>query len=150
MASAQSDIVAEPPEAKDATQESITAEEVIANYREKVRITRSRCPERTSADEIIVCAEDDSIYRVPPDTRGRLAEGGPPPAPDVAGPGIFKGPATVSGLCFIPPCPKPPAYLIDFSELPEFDEEYAAKARAAAAAERQRQETQESGNAAPE
>ncbi|MFK4004822.1 hypothetical protein [Qipengyuania sp. NPDC077563] len=41
------------------------------------------------------------------------------PAPDVAGDGIFRGPATVSGLCFIPPCPKPPAYMIDFATLPD-------------------------------
>lgn len=39
--------------------------------------------------------------------------------PDVAGPGIFRGPATVSRLCVIPPCPPPPAYLIDFEELPD-------------------------------
>ena len=160
MASAQSDTLVEPPKAEDATQESITAEEVIANYREKVRITRSRCPERTSADEIIVCAEDNDRYRVPPDTRGRLAEGGPPPAPDVAGPGIFKGPATFvrepdrifhcTTQRDAPPCAYEPNYLIDFSELPEFDEEYAAKARAAAAAERKRQEAQENNDAAPE
>ncbi len=41
------------------------------------------------------------------------------PAPDVAGDGIFRGPATVSGLCVIPPCPKPPAYMIDFATLPD-------------------------------
>ena len=40
-------------------------------------------------------------------------------APDVAGAGIFRGPATMSGLCFVPPCPKPPAYMVDFSEIPE-------------------------------
>ena len=40
-------------------------------------------------------------------------------APDVAGAGIFRGPATVSGLCFIPPCPDPPAYMVDFSTLPD-------------------------------
>ena len=40
-------------------------------------------------------------------------------APDVAGDGIFRGPATVSGLCVIPPCPKPPAYMIDFATLPD-------------------------------
>ena len=40
-------------------------------------------------------------------------------APDVAGAGIFRGPATVSGLCLIPPCPPPPAYMIDFSALPD-------------------------------
>jgi|UPI000829ECE8 hypothetical protein len=35
------------------------------------------------------------------------------PPPDVAGPGIFRGPPTISGLCFIPPCPKDPALIID-------------------------------------
>lgn len=35
------------------------------------------------------------------------------PPPDVAGPGIFRGPPTVSGMCFIPPCPSPPALIID-------------------------------------
>ena len=40
------------------------------------------------------------------------------PAPDVAGPGIFRGPATIEGLCFFPPCPKPPAVLIDVGALP--------------------------------
>jgi len=41
--------------------------------------------------------------------------------PNVDGPGIFTGPATVSGLCGIGlnPCPPPPAYFIDFSSLPE-------------------------------
>ncbi len=33
--------------------------------------------------------------------------------PDVAGPGIFRGPATISGMCFIPPCPKDAALMID-------------------------------------
>lgn len=44
---------------------------------------------------------------------------GDPQAPDVAGPGIFRGPATVSGLCLIPPCPPPPALMIDVTALPE-------------------------------
>jgi hypothetical protein len=38
--------------------------------------------------------------------------------PDVAGPGIFRGPPTVSGLCFIPPCPKDPALIIDVESIP--------------------------------
>ncbi len=41
-----------------------------------------------------------------------------PPTPDVAGAGIFRGPPSVSGLCFIPPCPKDPALLIDVEALP--------------------------------
>lgn len=38
--------------------------------------------------------------------------------PDVAGPGIFRGPATISGLCFIPPCPAEPALIIDVEAIP--------------------------------
>ena len=46
---------------------------------------------------------------------------GDPKAPDVSGPGIFKGPATVGKLCIpgIAKCPPPPAYMIDFKTLPE-------------------------------
>ncbi len=47
---------------------------------------------------------------------------GDPQAPDVAGGGIFRGPATVSGQCLIPPCPPPPALLIDVEALPEAPE----------------------------
>ncbi len=39
--------------------------------------------------------------------------------PDVAGGGIFRGPATVSGLCVIPPCPPEAALLIDVEALPQ-------------------------------
>lgn len=41
-----------------------------------------------------------------------------PGTPDVAGGGIFRGPPSVSGLCFLPPCPKDPALLIDVESLP--------------------------------
>lgn len=40
------------------------------------------------------------------------------PPPDVAGPGIFRGPATISGLCFIGPCPEEPALIIDVEAIP--------------------------------
>lgn len=40
------------------------------------------------------------------------------PAPDVAGPGIFRGPATIGGMCFIPPCPKGPALIVDVTAIP--------------------------------
>lgn len=40
------------------------------------------------------------------------------PAPDVAGPGIFRGPATIGGMCFIPPCAKGPALIIDVTAIP--------------------------------
>ncbi|MFA6218901.1 MAG: hypothetical protein WC692_03880 [Erythrobacter sp.] len=40
--------------------------------------------------------------------------------PNVDGPGIFTGPATVSGICGIGlnRCPPPPAYFVDFATLP--------------------------------
>ncbi|MDY7097906.1 MAG: hypothetical protein SXU28_07190 [Pseudomonadota bacterium] len=41
-----------------------------------------------------------------------------PPTPDVAGAGIFRGEPSISGLCFIPPCPEEPALLIDVTKLP--------------------------------
>jgi hypothetical protein len=108
-----------------------------------------RCQPGSGGSDIVVCGDADANakFRVPPDTEGRLATGGPPPAPDVAGDGIFKGKATLSG-CMIPPCPPPKAYLIDFSKLPEVDEEYLEKAREAEAAEQQRQQPPESGGGA--
>jgi len=41
---------------------------------------------------------------------------------DVAGGGIFRGPATVSGLCVIPPCPPEAAIMIDVEALPQAPE----------------------------
>lgn len=78
-------------------------------------------------NEIVVCArlEEQSQFRIRSDEDAEdeyaaaTMNKGNPQAPDVAGPGIFKGPATVSGLCVIPPCPPPPAYMVDFDELPE-------------------------------
>ncbi len=77
------------------------------------------------AQEIVVCARrrDDSRFRTSSDSRKRYAEEtafiNDPQAPDVAGAGIFRGPATISGLCFIPPCPPPKAIIIDVGALPQ-------------------------------
>lgn len=77
--------------------------------------------------EIIVCRrkQDQRAFRTtdPDDAETRYAREtmnkGNPQTPDVAGDGIFRGPATVSGLCLIPPCPKEPALIIDVEALPE-------------------------------
>lgn len=82
----------------------------------------------TVSGEIIVCrqrGDDPNNYYSGSreDAQRRYAEetafAGDILAPDVAGAGIFRGPATVSGLCFIPPCPKDPALIIDVEALPE-------------------------------
>ncbi len=72
--------------------------------------------------EIVVCrelpADTSQLYSGSreawlKDYAARTQNAGTLPPPDVAGPGIFRGPPTVSGLCFIPPCPKDPALIID-------------------------------------
>jgi hypothetical protein len=72
--------------------------------------------------EIVVCrelpADTSQLYSGSreawlKDYAERTQNAGTLPPPDVAGPGIFRGPPTISGLCFIPPCPKDPALMID-------------------------------------
>jgi hypothetical protein len=79
------------------------------------------------AGEIVVCreleADTSQLYSGSreawlKDYAERTQNVGTLPTPDVAGPGIFRGPATVSGLCFIPPCPKDPALIIDVEAIP--------------------------------
>jgi len=73
--------------------------------------------------EIVVCAPDEDKYRVQstsqedPLSDQALNDGRLTP-PDVAGNGIFKGKATIGGMCLPPPCPAKP-YLIDLSAIPE-------------------------------
>ncbi len=75
------------------------------------------------AGEIVVCRQlgeasdgswdaDDFERRYAQRTQGEQPV-------DVAGGGIFRGPATVSGLCVIPPCPPEAAIMIDIEGLPE-------------------------------
>lgn len=74
---------------------------------------------------IVVCAalEEQSQFRIPSSSDegddSQLGWDGSPP--DVAGPGIFTGPATVGGICGIGlnPCPPPPIYYFDITALPE-------------------------------
>lgn len=81
---------------------------------------------KPTGDEIVVCAEleEQSQFRVPSTSddgdNSKLSWEGDPP--DVAGPGIFKGPATVSGCIKGITCPPPPAYIFDITALPEAPE----------------------------
>lgn len=115
---------------------TITAEEAAANAKQAYgppppRKKAQDCPKTdVGEDEIVVCGDEDidqSEFRVKstaeldPDSR-EATNDGLPRAPDVAGDGIFKGKATVSGGCFLNGCPPPPAYIFDISELPEAPE----------------------------
>jgi len=113
---------------------SEVAEQLIARSKEVLSV-EAPPPERpadcvesqTDADGgtvIIVCApieDDPASFR----GRSRLERGDDShlswdgSAPYVGGEGIFTGPATVSGLCVVPPCPPPPVYYIDVGALPE-------------------------------
>lgn len=87
------------------------------------------CEPSAKSDEIVVCAtiqnQDQFRYSGSEAARDRYAAetmyAGDPQAPDVAGPGIFRGPATVGRLCVpgLQKCPPPPAITVDFSQLPE-------------------------------
>lgn len=82
-----------------------------------------------SGEEIVVCAreQEQSQFRLRSDEQSesdyarQTMDKGDPRPPDVAGPGIFRGPATVGGLCLpgLQKCPPPPAITVDFSALPE-------------------------------
>ncbi|WP_043604158.1 hypothetical protein [Novosphingobium sp. Rr 2-17] len=86
--------------------------------------SRNQCLKTAKAGEILVCAPDESEFRVKssaqldPDS-ANATRTGQLTAPDVAGNGIFKGKATMGGKCFIGPCPPPAAYMIDLSSIPE-------------------------------
>lgn len=78
--------------------------------------------------EIIVCGERERSDDLPYDREGaenryamRTRNEGTLPTPDVAGDGIFRGPATISGVCIpgVFNCPDPPALIIDVTALPQ-------------------------------
>ena len=79
------------------------------------------------AGEIVVCREivgdTSQVYSGSreawlKDYAARTMNAGTLPPPDVAGPGIFQGPATIGGLCLIPPCPDEPALIVDVEAIP--------------------------------
>lgn len=94
----------------------------------QVRECRDRAEAGLISGEIVVCREigesGEHFYSASrEEAQRRYAEEtafqGTPRAPDVAGAGIFRGPATISGACFLPPCPGEPALMIDLEALPE-------------------------------
>jgi len=113
-------------------QPAVTAEQVMENAAKAYGPPppKPECAPQ-EGNEIVVCAreQDNSVFRVKssselnPESEEALDDG-LPRAPDVGGPGIFTGPATIGGLCIpgLQSCPPPPAFLIDFSALPEAPE----------------------------
>lgn len=82
-------------------------------------------------EEIVVCGtpDDQSEYRTVSrkDAQARYARetntqgafGAPDYAPDVAGPGIFRGKPTIGGICMPLSCPRAMPRMIDLTALPE-------------------------------
>lgn len=109
-------------------QPTLTAEDVAANANAAYGPPppKPRCAPQ-EGDIIVVCAEEQeqSQFRLRDDARAEddyareTQFEGDPQAPDVAGPGIFRGKATVSGCIKGINCPPPPAIDVDFSALPE-------------------------------
>ena len=77
--------------------------------------------------EIVVCRRraDDSRFRIrseedaEDDYADRTKYANDPQAPDVTGPGIFRGPATASGCIPGVTCPPPMPIMIDLKAIPE-------------------------------
>lgn len=115
---------AEPPKQIDILVPPQTSEAADA-------VELKQCAEDTErgvvSGEIVVCrelpADTSQLYSGSreawlKDYAARTQNAGTIPPPDVAGEGIFRGPATISGLCFIPPCPKDAPLIIDVTAIP--------------------------------
>jgi hypothetical protein len=116
--------VAEPPQQIDILAPPTTSQAADA-------VELKQCADDTErgvvSGEIVVCrelpADTSQLYSGSREAwlkayAERTQNAGTIPPPDVAGPGIFRGPATVSGLCFIPPCPKDAPLIIDVAAIP--------------------------------
>lgn len=116
--------VAEPPQQIDILVPAQVSEAANAAEIKECEDQRER---GVVSGEIVVCrelpADTSQLYSGSreawlKDYAERTQNAGTLPPPDVAGPGIFRGPATISGLCFIPPCPKDPALIVDVEAIP--------------------------------
>ena len=106
----------------------LTAEDVVTTAQSAYGPPppKPKCAAQPS-DEIVVCAEEQeqSQFRLRDDARSEddyareTMNAGSPQAPDVAGPGIFRGKATASGCIKGVTCPPPRAIDVDFAALPE-------------------------------
>lgn len=120
-ASAQDGAAGTPPERIDLTitrPPPVSTEEACRRQREAAVVS----------GEIVVCGavpSQDQRLTSRQDAQNRYAERTAfrdnPATPDVAGAGIFRGPAIVSGLCVkgVFNCPKPPAVFVDVTALPK-------------------------------
>lgn len=109
----------------------VTAEDAIeaAGQAYGPHAPKPECEPSDDPDVIVVCArkQEQSQFRIRSDDRVKddyareTMNEGDPQAPDVSGPGIFKGDPTVGSLCIpgLQKCPPPPAIIVDFSELPD-------------------------------
>lgn len=103
---------------------TITAQQALDNAQKLYAITPPKpkakpCPV-SMENEIVVCRqfEKPTSQYVPSDLdNGVPDDGGIPRAPDVSG--LPQGGTIVVRGCFIPPCPKPPALIIDVRGIPE-------------------------------
>ena len=122
---------AAPPDEIDLTQDDRTelpADAATPAQQEECRRQQEAAIVR---EEIVVCGEvaDQSQYRTMSrkDAQARYARetntqgafGAPDHAPDIAGPGIFRGKPTISGVCLPLSCPKALPRFIDVTALPE-------------------------------
>lgn len=97
---------------------------------ESDRLLEEDCEEEADAariaNEIVVCRQlgegTDGSWNKEEFEQGYAQRTQGEKPVDVAGGGIFRGPATVSGLCIIPPCPAEAALIIDVEALPQAPE----------------------------
>jgi len=127
-ATAQSPSETQEPSPAEVAEQLIARSKEVMSLDAPPPVRPADCTEAETAEDggtiIVVCApveDDPESFR----GRSRLDRGDDShlswdgTAPYVGGKGIFTGPATVSGLCVVPPCPPPPVYYIDVGALPE-------------------------------